>query len=160
MLGSTQLQLLDALESERTEESVLAIQPRHQHDDGQCLALIRSLAGDMPLRMAVAAPDDRPSVNGAAMRMRRFTRFYPQFVGVGLFDMTGAMIANSDFRTGTAPGGCKLFIPNIPRPSLGIAEDDALGALISIFGSDALLHADVKCPRGDATCGLLVARLR
>ncbi|MBV7255445.1 hypothetical protein KCG44_01460 [Pacificimonas sp. WHA3] len=163
MLGNSQLQLLDTLENECTDAPSILIDKHRlhegRHNDGQCLALIRSLAGDMPLRLAAMFPNDRPSVNGATMRMNSFTRFYPSFAGVALFDMAGNMITSNDSRHGLALDGTTLFAQDVPRPSLGITEDDRLASMVSHVGGRALVHADVKCPRGTDTCGLIVARL-
>ncbi|MGB3722106.1 MAG: hypothetical protein WA979_04720 [Pacificimonas sp.] len=160
MLGSAQLKLRDPQESAIAEIPRSPALPERHANDGQCLALIRSLAGDMPLRLAAASPEDRPSLTGATMRLRRFVRFYPAFTGAALFSTDGKLLTSADFRTSNIPVESDLFWSEQATLSLGVATDEALARAVSPFGGDTLLYANVHCPRGTNSCGMLVTRLR
>ena len=139
-------------------------QPRTAHpgpsSDNQCQLLVRSLAGDMPLRMAAADPFYRPNLSAAAMRLRRFVSFYPAFGGAALFSAGGFMRTNTEFRERAEAIDSPVFDDAPAAGMLGILRDDALAAAVGGSGSDALVYAGVECPFGKAACGILIARLR
>ncbi|MGB7406697.1 MAG: PDC sensor domain-containing protein [Pacificimonas sp.] len=129
-------------------------------DDRRAHALVRSLAGDMPLRLALTRPDDRPSLSSAAMRLRRFVGFHPELAGAALFDRDGILIAASDLRASGSRIESDLFSARIKRSRDGLSDDVALARFVSPFGGETLLFCDVDCPRGDHSCGVVVVRLR
>jgi|TARA_R100000501_G_scaffold13654_1_gene24865 hypothetical protein len=161
MLGTGQLQHREPLETEARHGSHVDTGMTYRRNDDQCLALVKSLAGDMPLRLAAAHPDDCPNVSAATMRLRRFVRFYPSFAGAALFDNDGKLLANADFRAPSdAHVDSDLFRDGSMTAAPGITEDAGLAQAVSTFGSDTLLHVSVGCPQSDKSCGVLVTRLR
>ncbi len=94
------------------------------------------------------------------MRLRRFVRFYPAFTGAALFATDGKLIASADFRTIEQPVESDLFWSEQATLALGVTTDEVLARAVSPFGSDALLYANVHCPRGTNSCGIVVTRLR
>ncbi|MEO0499349.1 MAG: hypothetical protein AAF205_02185 [Pseudomonadota bacterium] len=169
MLGSAQVELRDhhevepalPLEQQHIERAPRDVIKRPDRADYlQTLALVTSLGGDMPLRMASEHPHDIPSLGSASMRLRRFVRFYPAFSAAALFKPDGRLVCTSDFREGGARVDSALFNNAGGLPDADVLNDPALARAISHFGGDVLLFAGVKCPRGEATCGVVVARLR
>ena len=129
--------------------------------DTGLIAVVASLAGDMPLRNAAADPSYRPNLSSAAMRLQRFASFYPVFSGGALFSPDGRMLTNAQYRERHVPIVSACFdLDEDIRPLSGMLEDPALAALIHSDGTDRVIFATVKCPYGDTICGVVAARLR
>lgn len=130
-----------------------------QQTDGQSLALVRSLANDMPLRMAVRSPEDGPSLSAAMIRLRRFVRFYPGFAGAALFTVDGTMLTNTECRPVGIKVASDLFAREVELFDISIFSDKRLAEAIAPGGSDTVLAAPVFCPAGRKLYGIVAARL-
>ncbi|MBZ6379427.1 hypothetical protein B5C34_07845 [Pacificimonas flava] len=115
----------------------------------------------MPLRIAAGAPGDRPSASTAAIRLHRFTTFYPGFVAAALVTNDGRIIARSDLRD---PNGRTLPIDGIAdaTEALGLVSfnDDRVSNVLEAGPCEAIIAATVECPTGRAKCGLLLCCTR
>lgn len=123
--------------------------------------VVKSLAAEMPLRMASASPDDLPSVSTATIRLRRFVSFYPSFTGALLTDRAGKIIASSEVRN---LRGLTLPLDGVAvaAEEFGIVSfhDEETAEVLAQPGDDSLIAASVACPRGNNRCGLLICRKR
>jgi hypothetical protein len=119
--------------------------------------LAASLAQEMPLRIAAAAPDSRPDASTAAIRLKRFTAFHPAFAAAALVTTGGRIIARSDFRD---PCGKILPIAGIADVARTLGEtsfaDAALAAQLDAPGCETILAVTVTCPSDEAVRALLI----